>query len=456
MTYPFSMVYNMEKFWLLAAVFGAVVLSTVLAVCFYCGNLPAERKKTLLVLQVVILLVQSGQFLALAAAPAEIELFVRVQSSGLCLLGLPFFLYCYVAAFNRYPSRRLSLALGVVPAAGVFVVWSNGLHQLFYTIYGTFYCRYGQAFALVMLYNYLLALAGLVLLARKAKGNWDFRQVWPGVGAVLLLAGLDAYELMGHLLSVYDLTPAGLAVAQILYLAGKRPFSGYHSVLRVRMNALDCIDQSVVITDAQNKILYGNKASLNTLLGVLEGREFAGIPAEVRFPREKLGLARAGEEVANGEFALFLPGLTAPRHYVYYVRTLGAEGGQAARLLYSFRDISVYKELIEELSRKHRELAVASERLQEYVFVVRKLAEEMERERIVHQVNTTVGQAVARIVANLEEIESGGEKALTDEKIRESVECARSSIKKIRSSIAALSLPGREGGADDDPCPDSR
>jgi len=456
MTYPFSMVYNMEKFWLLAAVLGAVVLSTVLAVCFYCGNLPAERKKPLLVLQGVILLVQSGQFLALAAAPAEIEFFVRVQSSGLCLLGLLFFLYCYVAAFNSYPSRRLSLAVGVVPAAGVLLVWSNGLHQLFYTIYDTFYCRYGQAFALLMLYNYLLALAGQVLLARKAKGNWDFRQACPGVGAVLLLAGLDAYQLLGPPLSVYDLTPAGLAVAQILYLAAKRPLSGYHSVLRARMNALDCIDQFVVITDAQNKILYGNKASLNTPLEVFEGQEFAGIPAEVWFPREKLALARAGEEAANGEFAFFSPDLTAPRHYAYYVRTLGAEGGPAAGLLYSFRDITAYKELIEELSQKHRELAAASERLQEYACVVRKLAEEVERERIVRQVNTTVGEAVARIVANLEEIESEGETVLTEEKIRESVKCARNSIKKIRSSIAALSLPGEEGGADDDPCPDSR
>jgi hypothetical protein len=71
MTYLFSAVYNMEKFWLLVAALGAVVLSTVLAVCFYCGNLPAERKKTLFVLQGDILLIQSGQFLALVAVPAK-------------------------------------------------------------------------------------------------------------------------------------------------------------------------------------------------------------------------------------------------------------------------------------------------------------------------------------------------------------------------------------------------
>ncbi|SHG99358.1 hypothetical protein SAMN02745177_01061 [Desulforamulus hydrothermalis Lam5 = DSM 18033] len=45
---------------------------------------------------------------------------------------------------------------------------------------------------------------------------------------------------------------------------------------------------------------------------------------------------------------------------------------------------------------------------------------------------------------------------MTEKKIRESVDYARNSIKKIRSSVAALSLPGKEGGTDDDPCPDSR
>lgn len=455
MTYPFNTVYNMEKFWLLAAVFGAVVLSTVLVVCFYCGSLPAERKRTLLVFQSIILAVQSCQFLTLAATPAEIELFVRMQTSALCLLGLSFFIYCYVTAFHNYPNYKLFLAVCLVPTTGILLIWNNELHELFYIIYDTFYYRYGQAFAPVMLYNYLLALAGLFLLARKAGGNWDFRQVWPGAGAVFLLAGLDAYELLVTPLSVYDLTPVALAVVQIFYLAAKRPFSGYQSVLRARMNALDCIDQSVLITDGENKIIYGNRAAYHILPDVSEGQNLAGVLPKVWLPKEKLALAKTGEEVANGEFALS-PGAGEMRHYAYYVRTLGTKKGLLTGLIHSFRDISAYKELIGELSGKNRELAAVSAELRQYAAVVRKLAEEVERERIIGQVSTTVGEAVARIVANLEEIEHGGEKALKKEKIRESVEWARNSMQKIRGCITALSLPAEEGGADDDPCADRR
>ncbi len=431
---------------MLAAVFGAVILSTTLAVCFFCSSLPANRKYTLLALQMLILVIQCGQFLSLAATPAEIEFFVRTQTSGLCLLGLTYFLYGYVSAFHRYPTLSFCIAISIMPVAAVAFVWSDQLHHLFYTIYNTFYYRYEQSFTLVMIYNYLLALAGSALLGTKARGKWSFRQSIPAFGAVIFLMALDTFEFVGPRLSIYDLTPVGLAVAQISYLVARRPISGYHNVLRTRMSALNCIEQSVVITDRQNRILYHNESPLNVQMNLREGQDFVGIPSRGLVFEEKLESARVGEQVANGEFAYVFTGSITPRHYSYYVRTLGARKGQVAGLLYSFRDVSAYKELIEELNRRHHELAAASERLQEYSSIVERLAEEVERERVVRQVYDTVEEAVSRIVANLQEMESEEGPELMEHSIAECLEFARSSIREIRSSVCSLSAPSREEG----------
>jgi hypothetical protein len=453
----------MDKFWIIAALLGAIVLTTALTVFIHCGNLPRPQKNTLYVLQAAILAAQTGQFLTVVSTPAEMDLFIKIQSIALCLASSSFFFYCHTAVLKRYPGTWRVLSMGWVPFLGTGMILSNSAHHLFYTVYEPvpFNFKFNSGYAFIALCNYVLVLIGLALIyfSQRRKGHPNRKLAGTGIIAMLFVALLDGWEQMTSF-GIYDLTPVSFAAFQAAILIGNRGAIGYKAVLSNRLQALDCINESIVITDHQNTVLYSNRAQLNNLLNIGENRDLAEIIAAANMSRgcqeNPIGQEAAyasNRETCSGSVVFTFPELPAPMHCSYYIQPIGKDGDGSGGMLHVFRDVSEYKVLIDQLEQKQKELMALTDRLQKYAGVVRQLAEERERQRIVRHVNSVIGYSIKQIACNLESLESlrEGETVLMKERIRESIDNASQAIKRIRESIAPLAArdpltTNRKGG----------
>jgi len=438
--YPFDAVYNMEKFWMIAVLLGAIVCTAALTVFVHCSNLPRPPKSTLYALQAAILAAQTGQFLSVVSTPAEMGLFIAAQNTALCLAGPSFFFYCHSAVTQRYPGLRQVLSVGWVPFLGMAMVLSNGAHHWFYTLNETvpFNLEYNCGYACTAACNYLLVLGGLVRIyvSQRHRDGPDRRLAGAGIVALLFVALLDGWEYASSWFA-YDLTPASLAAFQAAAVVGNRGEIGYKAAVSNKLKALDCINEAVVITDRQHNVLYASRSRLNDLLNIRENSNLARIIESRTTTAETC-------DAGAGSAALVFSSLPAPLHCSYYIQPIGKDGDDSGGMLHVLRDVSEYKALIDRLEEERKELTALTGRLQTYAGVVARLAEEKERQRIIRDVNAVIGQSIREIACNLERLESlqEGELALMKEIIGESIDSASQALQTIRGSVGALAARG--------------
>jgi signal transduction histidine kinase len=439
-----SLVYTFEKLYLMAALLAAIILTTALAACTYSANLPGRRKSSLLALLTVALVLQTAQFLAVVSPPREAPFFVQVQLMSLCLLGPGFFYLSAAVLNNRFASPRTLIPFFLPPAAGLLLIPSNGLHNLFFTVHSDFHVEYLTLSHFISASNYLCAAAALVLLVlhrRRNGGPVLGRMAAAAAGAVSFVLAVDVFEFFNPRFFLYDLTPASLGVAQLLFLCGILRLKEFRSLLSTRIKVLDSLNETVVVTDPDNNIVYFNETPLSEQLGIEIGA--------------KMGAVREWPS-PSGELTL---NCSSTRHFFYYIHPLGREKDDPTGKLYSFRDVTEYKTLIARLDEKNKELLSALAELQKQTSLIKQLTEETERNRILKQVNSTVGHYIHQIIRNLETARSStgtqdeeiGEEIDEGikERIQDSIRCARTGIEKIRESVSLLAGPREteeEGG----------
>jgi hypothetical protein len=464
MLFDHALVYNYEKFGLMAVLLAAIILTAVTAAHTFCANLPRMRRGSLLALHGVVLILQTSQFLAVAAPPKELAFHVSAQCIALLMLGPAFYIYVYILTCRKFMSPPHLVALFLIPAAGILLVLTNHLHQLFFTFYHVFYVRFSPAFFYVSAYNYLCAAAALRLMFRQARqarqnGGAGVRLIAAAAAALLMLLTVDLFEWVNPLFFPYDLTPAALAPAQIVFLLAGSFISRYHSLLTARVNVLDSLNESIIMTDWNKNVEYFNHTPLNELFRLQEGISIDDLS-------KKQSLTTAfdfRDTVSAGEFTYGKlnhgGAFENIQTFSYLAQPLykGKKQNNPVGVLYSFRDISAYKTLIASLDAKNYELTLALEKLKKHMLVITRLAKETEREKILRQMRETVGSNISKIVDNLVAViliaeKEGARPAVIKEKIEESIQYARTGIHTIRESVSTLYLTSTfEGRAADDP-----
>lgn len=313
---------------------------------------------------------------------------------------------------------------------GILLILSNDFHHLFYTVCNDFSVLYHAPFYLIHAYNYLCAGAALLLLLAhyKKNGRPSRGMVAAALGAVSFVLAADLFEYLVPL-SSYDLTPASLAVAQVFFLVGGSRLQEFRSLLSTRINVLDGLNETVILTDRENRVVYYNETDL--------GRRLR-LRADVHMDDVGEWKSPAGEMVLDD---------SEPRHFLYYVQPIKKEKGDPAGRVYAFREITQHKTLIAQLDQKNKELLRAQQELRRHAELVKQLTEETERNRILRVINQTVGQHIYLIIRHLSatRFAQSPEDAMK-ERLPEAIRCARMGIDRIRESVSVLAEPESRGG----------
>ncbi len=357
------------------------------------------------------------------AAVYSMEKLVMVAAltvAVMAMAALAAYTWCSGLAGRRKGLLLLLQAVALVTLAGHFLVLVSPPGEMFFfaVIHTAGACLLGPA-----LFFYV---------AEGFGGNWRrvaaMLSVVPAAGAVMALAsgGHGLVFTVHETLTVsygsaffcivgYNCV-IGVAAVVLLYRTGawRVLLRGFRPVLAARMDVLDSLNESVVMGDGDGHVVYFNGTELVRGLGLSTGDGVERL-------EELTGGGECGEVVREG------------RCYAWHRSGL-QWGGQKAGVLYTFRDITVYRELIDRLNRKNEELGTALARLREYAETSGKLAEETERNRIVLRVQETVGGYLGDIIRNLEEA-CGLDGPELEDKITLCVSLARTGIGKIRESL---------------------
>ncbi len=330
---------------------GAVVLNSVLAVlALGRSGVPGTRPF-------------AGLMLAAAwwAATSALETFAwamntEIWISKIAYFGkecVPVFFLLFALEYTRLSSRmsaRFLAGLWLIPALTWLIVLTNDFHGLMWShiypkvedVVGVYAYEHGPWFWLALIYNYLLILAGSLLL-----GYFAVRL--PRVyrrQAVVLLVGV-AVTWSANALYIFRVTPPGLdltplasALTGIIYAWGILRLRLFDLVPVARSVLIEELGDGMVVLDSEWRIVDINPAA-SRLLDL--HADVIGQPvAQAFFPWQ--GLVAAWKEQERLKQEIVLPG-TPPRYLEISKMALRDPGGSITGRLLTLRDISDYKEL---------------------------------------------------------------------------------------------------------------
>ncbi len=291
---------------------------------------------------------------------ARLEYFAIATIPALWLM----FVVSYTGRGAWLAGRR-RLALIIVPAVTVFLVWTNDAHGLFYTHvgqsghFGTLFLdvEHGPGFWFHAFYSYaLLVLATWVMLVFLARRPGRYRRqatalvagtLAPWAANAVFLAGLSPFP---HL----DLTPIGFAVLGGAVTYAIIGFRLFDLVPIAREKVVESMADGVIVLDHRGRVADLNPAAA-AIIGLpaagLIGRSFADLAAENPLDMACCLELREGrsEAVADRDGSRI--------YFDRQVTAFPAPGGDSGRLVV-LRDITARKLAEQAMARAHEELGI--------------------------------------------------------------------------------------------------
>lgn len=445
--FDYELVYNSERFYTVLILLSAIILTSIIATYAQFRVRNREQRIEALLLNAIILIYQAGQFLAVVSPPKELAFFVSLQCIGFCLLGPAFYIYINALFKPHPPGFSRTLAVFSLSFAGIALVLTNSFHERFYTIYNIFYIRYGLFYIWVLILNFIYALSGCVLLLKnishKEKHRLRRNALFPA--SLLIAAGAAIFDVVNPDMLSYDITPSSIAFIQLMFFFSNR-LSGLSGNLPTgRRNILDCINESVIMTDMGGNVIYHNNTTFNRYINMENGvdiqfvlNQLTGMyasPEGLNSLREHITLSKTQDkDTTDTYYGEILLCNTEASYYSYSIRPIRKGTFHTAGILYIFRDVTEDKKLVNYLDARSKELAAVYDRTKKYSLMVKQLSVEKERDKILGKVSNDVEKAVLQIIALLEELGP-----VDDSNVLESIKVARSGIAGIRKSISTIS-----------------
>lgn len=263
-----------------------------------------------------------------------------------------FLMYTYTFLGRREIKRRSALSLlFIVPALALVLVWTNDLHNLFYTSVGlpdepfsAFDHTYGVGFAAYSAYSLGLLLICVLALAYAylRSSRMHRRQIMPVLVASLIPIVALAFGLPEVPVSLTYYFVVGFTAAVALLFIGSFKFELFDVVPLALEGIINAVDDGIVVIDPGGRMLFVNDLLLKRV-GRSE-RETYAMPLSVLSPElaERLEEARGGKTVD-----LSLPGGDS----IYQVRATPIldSGGSLTSELLTLRDITEERMASEQL-----------------------------------------------------------------------------------------------------------
>lgn len=464
MMFEYELVYNSERFYTSLVLLFVIILTSVVTTYTLFRVRNREQRISTLCLNMIVLVYQTSQFLVVVSPPKELDLFISIQCIGFCMLGPAFYLYSRTLLEMEPISLWETVTLYSLSCIGILMVLTNSFHGLFYSIYNVFYINYGILYFIALIFNSLWAMAGCTLLMKywviPEKYNIWQRFLYPV--CLLIVIGAGVFDGINPELFSYDVTPASISIVQMLFLFSNR-LSGLSGNLFVgKSNILDCINESVIMTDIEGNIIFYNDTPINRQIDMENGADIQKVLNRLAniyinsdgFDTlyEYINLYKLQNHALNGPLYKTIQkscygeisiGNTEKNWYSYTLQPIKKGAIHVAGILYVFRDITEDKELINHLNDRSSELAAACDKMKKYSAMIRQLSVEKERNKILQKISKDIEESILKIISLLNGIEAIDDIDAQNIKIslHKSIEISRNGIAGIRKSISAISEP---------------
>jgi len=469
MAFEYELVYNNERFYTCLVLLFSIILTSVIITYTLFRVRSKEQRAGSLFLNVIILVYQTSQFLVVVSPPRELYFFVSLQCIGFCILGPAFYLYCRTLLKMGAISLPETIALYSVSCLGILTVLTNGFHEMFFRIYDMFYIDYGIMYFMALISNSLWAMAGSSLLMkyRVTHEEYNIQQRFLYPICLLAVIGAGVFDGINPELFSYGLTPSSLSIIQILFLFSNRLLGLSGNLFIGKSNILDCINESVIMTDTEGNIIFYNDTQLNRQIGMENGADIQEILDKLTHKYEYsdgldtlydyLNLYKTQHNTHKDTAAGTIPNSicgeitiesSGKRWYFYTVQPITKGKIHVAGVLYVFRDVTEDKVLINHLNDRNSKLADTYEKMKKYSAIIRQLSVERERNKILKKISRDIEESVLKIISLLNEIEAMDDKDARSVEIslHKSIAIARNGIAGIRKSISAISEPIMQEG----------
>ncbi|MBN2149151.1 MAG: hypothetical protein JW726_17325 [Anaerolineales bacterium] len=301
------------------------------------------------------------------------DLTTEVWISKLAYLGkecVPVFYLLFALGYTRLaePPVRVLAYLWIVPALTVIIAMTNELHGLMWSrIYpapeayaGNYIYEHGSWFYMALGYNYLLVLAGSLLLFYFAVRSLPlYRQQAAALLSGVLVSWLaNAWYIFGWNLPGMDLTPIGGALTGFIYVWGVYRLRLFELVPVARSLVFDEVADGVLVLDMKNRILDYNQA-LQHLPGVgplVEGSLVTD--ALIGWPE----LVSQVGEAQNGPAQALVSSPDGEHSYEMRLKPLAERSGKPRGRVIVLQDITARLQSMAALERVRANQAIADER----------------------------------------------------------------------------------------------
>lgn len=209
---------------------------------------------------------------------------------------------------------------------------------------------------------------------------------------------------------------------------------------------LDNLKDAIIIADNEDKVVKTNNSFKNIFKDFLNDEFYLGAFAEYIGQNARSSgntdiISQFKDNSANatlGELNILKP---EKKSFMVDILPIYGTDNKSVLKIISFSDVSLYKDLLEELDEKNHKLNSVIEQLKEYSRTVEELTITNERNRIAREIHDTLGHTMTLLSIFLESVKVDLRKnpQLVEDKLIEAAKISRSGLKELKRSIAGLS-----------------
>jgi diguanylate cyclase (GGDEF)-like protein/PAS domain S-box-containing protein len=348
----------------------AAILHLTAIISAFVGYLVFRRRKTPGALAAAVLLFITAE--AAFASGMEVAgvglqnkiIWAKLEYLG--VISIPTLFFVFVLGYIRqekWLTRNNLILLSIIPLAGLIAAVTNW-HGLIWNkftvlpdqpnmiIYG-----HGTGYFILIIYDYLIISAGIVLLLRlwlRSKATYRSHIGILLLGSAFPFIGGVLYNAIPGFLSGLDLVPVCFSITGLVIGFGILKFRLFDLVPIARDKLIDSLDEGILVLDVQNSIVDVNPIAQN-MIG-LTADEIIGRPAGEILKSWDLFSRELKEKLkGEAEFHLYTD---PPRHIHMHSAPLYDPHGDISGNLIVLRDITQRHQMEMEHARTIEELSI--------------------------------------------------------------------------------------------------
>lgn len=368
-----------------------------------------------------------GQIFELLAADKQTRwIWIIFEFSWICYMGVSWFIFCLFYSKNNWIQQKQNLLLLLVPPTiDLAVLLTNTYHHLFFAAITLESLTLGPLFWVHAIMIYSFALMGMVLLMGYThKTHQDRKSVRMiiVVSLIPLLTSIFYYSQFFNL--KFNPTPASFMLSFLILTVAVFRYRFLKITPLANRNIIHNMSESVIVVDDLNQIADYNRSFKHTFLRGIS--LYPTIDINVFISQLKTAIIDEPPPAAileamefgtgmpvSGELNALLP---EPECFFVKVEPVFSRRGKIVGRVISFNNITLYKNLVEEL------------------------AVSRERNRFARDVHDTLGQTLT-LLATLIDVSNefcAADPIGTQSKLTKASDIIREGLKELRHSVANL------------------